>query len=62
MKNYFNEGKVIESLMYLHHPVWNRVKQLIDLNDIRLIESNFGVPHLESKSFRYGKKLDRVLK
>ena len=57
MKNYFNEGKVIESLMYLHHPVWNRVKQLIDLNDIQLIESNFSVPHLESKSFRYSKKL-----
>ncbi len=48
-----NKNKLIESLMYFHHPVWKEVKRLISTKNIIKIITEFSVPHLTENSYRY---------
>ena len=43
--------------MYFHHPVWSKLKNILKSKNILTVESEFSVPHLSNKSFRYIKKL-----
>ena len=43
--------------MYLHHPLWSYVKDLINKKNIQKVFSEFSVPHLPENSFRYKKEL-----
>jgi len=52
-----NEKNVFETLMYLHHPLWSYVKDLINKKNIQKVFSEFSVPHLPENSFRYKKEL-----
>ena len=51
------EKNIFETLMYLHHPLWSYIKDLINKNDIQKVFSEFSVPHLPENSFRYKKEL-----
>ncbi len=52
-----NNGKIYESLMYFHHPVWLEVKNIISEFDIVKIKTEFSVPHTNLDNFRYSKIL-----
>ena len=54
LKNKFN---IFESLMYFHHPLWSKVKDIIKENKIIKIFSEFSVPHLQDNNYVYSKKL-----
>ena len=54
LKNKFN---IFESLMYFHHPLWSKVKDIIKENKIIKIFSEFSVPHLQDNNYVYNKKL-----
>jgi predicted dehydrogenase len=47
------KSKLIECLMYFHHPVWKEVKRLITTKNIININTEFSVPHLPENSYRY---------
>jgi len=51
------EKNIFETLMYLHHPLWSYVKDLINKKNIQKVFSEFSVPHLPENSFRYKKEL-----
>ena len=57
LQNYIKNNLVFESLMYFHHPVWSKLKHILKSKNILTVESEFSVPHLSNKSFRYIKKL-----
>ncbi len=56
MEGYLKSNKILESLMYFHHPVWGEVKNLLSTKKITSIRSEFSVPHGDKNSFRYIKK------
>jgi len=47
------ENKLIEALMYFHHPMWKKVKELVETKNIVEINTEFSVPHLSKDSYRY---------
>lgn len=57
LKKLKNDKNIFESLMYLHHPLWLYVKDLIKQKDIKKVTSEFSVPHMSEESYRYKKDL-----
>ena len=47
------ENKLIEALMYFHHPMWKKIKELVETKNIVEINTEFSVPHLSKDSYRY---------
>ena len=56
LKDLKKEKNIFESLMYLHHPVLQHVKELIKKHNIKKISSEFTVPHLPDNKYIYKKK------
>tara|TARA_Y100000816_G_scaffold292542_1_gene288495 strand:- start:7113 stop:8054 length:942 start_codon:yes stop_codon:yes gene_type:complete len=57
LKDLKKEKNIFESLMYLHHPVLQHVKELIKKHNIKKISSEFTVPHLPDNKYIYKKDL-----
>ncbi len=53
----FDEIPIYESLMYLHHPLWFQLKNIIENRSINKIYCEFSVPHISKDNYRYLKKL-----
>ena len=56
LKELKREKNIFETLMYLHHPLWSYVKDLMEEKDIKKVTSEFSVPHLSENSYRYKKE------
>ena len=55
-----NKLSICESFMYLYHPIFKKIKNLIDKKHIgepTSVNLNFYCPHLEKSNWRYKKKL-----
>jgi predicted dehydrogenase len=55
-----NKLSICESFMYLHHPIFKKIKNLIDkryIGDPTSVSLTFNCPHLEKSNWRYKKKL-----
>jgi predicted dehydrogenase len=48
-----NENKLIEALMYFHHPLWEKIINIVESSNIVEIDTKFSVPHLSKDSYRY---------
>ena len=53
IKEDLNENKLIEALMYFHHPLWKKIINIIECSNIVEIDTKFSVPHLSKDSYRY---------
>lgn len=50
----------MEALMYQYHPLFNKVKNIINMGEIgqiKHVEAYFGFPHLDSNDIRYNREL-----
>jgi len=47
------ENKLIEALMYFHHPLWKKIMTIVESKNIIEINTEFSVPHLSEGSYRY---------
>ena len=56
LKEYIDNKKIFETLMYFHHPLWERIKNIIETKSIVSVSTEFSVPHLPKESYRYVKK------
>lgn len=48
-----NKNKLIEALMYFHHPLWKKIINIVESSNIVEIDTKFSVPHLSKDSYRY---------
>ncbi len=53
MEGYLKSNKILESLMYFHHPLWREIKNILESKNIVEINTEFSVPHLSQDSYRY---------
>lgn len=53
IKEDLNENKLIEALMYFHHPLWKKIITIVESSNIVEIDTRFSVPHLSKESYRY---------
>ena len=53
IKKNIEENKLIEALMYFHHPLWKKIMKIVESKNIVEIHSEFSVPHLSGNSYRY---------
>lgn len=53
IKKNLEENKLIEALMYFHHPLWKKIMKIIESENIIEINTEFSVPHLSEDSYRY---------
>ena len=56
-KSIYDSGVVFESIMYFHHPIWEKVKNIINNGEIREIYAEFCVPHQPIDGHRYKKEM-----
>lgn len=54
-KSIYEESTVFESIMYFHHPLWKKVKSIVNNMDIKEIYAEFSVPHQSLDGYRYKK-------
>ena len=47
------DNKLIEALMYFHHPLWKKIMTIVESKNIVEINTEFSVPHLSEDSYRY---------
>jgi len=52
---YLNRNFLFESIMYFHHPVWKKVKDIIETKKIININAQFSVPHVGKCDYRYSR-------
>ena len=53
IKKNLEENKLIEALMYFHHPLWKKIMTIVESKNIIEINTEFSVPHLSEGSYRY---------
>ena len=57
-ENIFNLNKdkiIFDSLMYLHHPLWEEAKKVFDNEKIIDVKASFTIPELDKSDYRYDK-------
>ena len=52
---YLNRKLLFEAIMYFHHPVWKKVKDIIETKKIININAQFSVPHVGKCDYRYSR-------
>lgn len=45
--------RILEGLMYMHHPLWEKVQKVYNSNKLERIQANFTIPHIDRNNFRY---------
>ena len=53
IKKNLEGNKLIEALMYFHHPLWEKITKIVESENIVEINTKFSVPHLSEDSYRY---------